>query len=54
MSNCCGSDTKVTKLESTRQTNQNEEPKSFVGRYLHRLGKKEMEKNKTSSRKGCC
>lgn len=51
-SSCC-SDSDTSKKEENKITGQ-EIPKSFVGRYLYNMGKKDIEKNKGKSKGGGC
>lgn len=51
-SSCC-SVSDASKKEGNKTTGQ-ENPKSFVGRFLYNTGKKDFEKNKGKSKGGDC
>lgn len=44
MSHCCEKHTESAKVKIDEQKVQSEEPKSFIGKYLYKIGKKEAEK----------
>ena len=52
MSDCCTNNTDSKEEE----TEVNNEPKSFIGKYLYKMGKKDFDKEKESGKvnKGCC
>lgn len=53
MSHCCGDDINHKEEEVN---NFNKPPKSFIGKYLYKTGKKEFEKGKQGcgDKCGCC
>jgi len=55
MSDCCGSHNNDTKKKK-KTDNPDQPPKSFVGKSLYNLGKKDLEKEKQSGKHkgGCC
>ncbi len=55
MSHCCGSHSEHKKSKK-KKANTEKIPKSFVGKYLYNLGKKDMEKEKHSGKHegDCC
>lgn len=52
MSNCC-SDHNKKSGEEIEEVEVEKMPKSFVGKYLYKLGKQEAEKGK-HKKGGCC
>lgn len=51
MQDCCSNHSK--KDSDAEGDQKGKEPKSFIGKYLYNLGKKDFEKN-GSKKKGCC
>lgn len=54
MSSCCQSHNKVEKMNKI--ISGEKIPKSFIGKYLYNLGKKEYEKETKigNNKRGCC
>ena len=52
MSDCCSRHSKHKEKESLDKTQAEVEPKSFVGKFLYRMGKSDYEKEKTKH-EGC-
>ncbi len=53
MSSCC-EEHKETKVKKVLKKNNQEKPKSFLGKYLYNLGKREAGKEVKKSQGGCC
>ena len=51
MQDCCSSHPK--KDSDAGSSQKDKEPRSFIGKYLYNLGKKDFEKN-GSKKKSCC
>jgi len=51
MSNCCSNHSKNSKIKEV-DIEKEIVPKSFIGRYLYKLGKEDLEKS--NKKKGCC
>ena len=55
MSHCCGGGTNHTE-EKKENENLSEPPKSLIGKFLYKTGKREFEKERQSgvNKRGCC
>lgn len=52
MSNCCSSKNKsLKKIDKLKE--QDEKPKSWIGKYLYLIGKKDAEKQTQKSQSSC-
>jgi len=51
MSNCCSNHSKKGKIKEI-DIREDIMPKSFIGKYLYKLGKADFEKS--NKKKGCC
>ncbi len=54
MSDCCSDDKDNKKSGGKEKVEYEQAPKSFIGKYLYKIGKKDFENNKNKKKSGCC
>lgn len=54
MSGCCSEEEKAEGGKNKEKSEDERSPKSFAGKYLYKVGKKDFEKSRGKAKKDCC